>query len=400
MASASALSALQPVKLLFIGGPTLKPLSMHAFKAATSLPHARCAGTEISHPIAPALVSAVPKAAVLADGALALSDRLATAERELGQLCSQLKTHAGPFTVQELYRLPHAALDRLRSLWLTVQRNRLALLGHADHLFDSAFESHSQRGKFVVADGDSLMFFDDEDAAVDAAAAVAVRLLGPLGCVAYARAGEPLPPPYAMQPGSAENADILQQMSQLHEVVGGHSVAYPGEDVLPCMDVLIFMFDAAGVARSVTSCPAVYDTGAIDKVYVGNTAADLRTPSSFGGTFGRTVYCHPSSEAAAFSALRCSCGPVVTIASKATCPLWTKLVVGNAPRTYLDWKDHPVFVIGAPVVSKRWGLSVLGTADGRFGFVKLASEDLERGGASADFCAASDSDGAGGAADL
>jgi hypothetical protein len=49
---------------------------------------------------------------------------------------------------------------------------------------------------------------------------------------------------------------------------------------------------------------------------------------------------------------------------------------GNVPRTYLEWTDRPDFVIGAPVVPKQWGLSVsiLGTAGGRFAFVKLAAK--------------------------
>lgn len=122
--------------------------------------------------------------------------------------------------------------------------------------------------------------------------------------------------------------------------------------------------------RSVISCPAVYDTGAIDMVYVGSVAADNQTPQPSGSTFEWTVHCHSCSEAAKFSSKTCTCGPVVTGDSRSKCPLWTSLRVGKAFRTYLEWTGHPVFVIGAPVVSKRWGLCVLGTADGLIAFVK------------------------------
>jgi hypothetical protein len=76
---------------------------------------------------------------------------------------------------------------------VAAQLDRLVLLGtKAEGLF-AASAKPDKRGKVVVADGDSMLFFDDEDAALDAAAKVTVRLVGPLGCVVYARAGEPLP---------------------------------------------------------------------------------------------------------------------------------------------------------------------------------------------------------------
>ena len=333
----------------------LLPLSARTNQACSAGPSPL--GDKMSSPHSPTRV------------ALTLPGRLAAAQRELSSVCALLKTHPGPFSREELCRLSHAALDRLVLAWQAVQLGSLALLGEADHLFDVGVEPHVKQGRFVVTNGDSLSFFDDEDAAVEAAAVVTARGIGPLGCVAYGRAGYPLLPCPA-QPTFVETEDILEQMPQLHAVYGGRSVAFPGEDVLPCMDVLLYMLDAEGAAMSVFSCPAVYDTGAIDKLYVSNTAATLRLPSRAGYATDRTVFCHPCSEAVAFSAIPCSCGLTVTAASTKTCPLWTQLAVGNAPRSYLEWTDRPVFVVGAPVVSKRWGLSVLGTADGHFAFVK------------------------------
>ena len=176
------------------------------------------------------IVQTVPVTTVQDARALSLPDRLAAAERELAVLCAQLKALRGPFSREEVSRLPFATLGKLQWTWQAVQLARLAVLGEAEHLFDAAVESHGKRGKFVVANEDSLSFFDDEGDAFDAAAGVTVRLIGPLGCVAHVLAGAPLPL-HPVQPASPETADILEQMSQLHEAYGSVSAAFPGEDV-------------------------------------------------------------------------------------------------------------------------------------------------------------------------
>jgi hypothetical protein len=159
----------------------------------------------------------VPTPVVSAALALTPAAHLVEAECELAQLCARIKTHDGPFSREELCSLPRNVRDRLVLLWQAVQLDRLAVLGEAEHLFDVAVSAHEKGGKFVVADEVSLLFFDDRDAAFDAAAAVTFRVIGPLGCVAYARVGQALQQmPHVAQ--WSESADILEQMPQLCKV--------------------------------------------------------------------------------------------------------------------------------------------------------------------------------------
>ena len=178
---------------------------------------------------------AVSEALIRTGGVLPQSVRLAAAERDLAALCAQLKSHPGPFTRDEIRSLSFSTFEKLKWTWQALQLARLAVFGEAEHLF--AAGAHSERGTFVVANEESLSFFHDEDVAFDAAAEVTRRLIGPLGCVAHVRTGEPLPINRAHSE-SVETTDILEQLPQLHEVYGDRSRAFPGEDVLPCMDVL------------------------------------------------------------------------------------------------------------------------------------------------------------------
>lgn len=78
------------------------------------------------------------------------------------------------------------------------------------------------------------------------------------------------------------------------------------------MNLLVLAYDAEGMeTRSVYTFPAIYDTGAIDKVYVANVSADTRTPMPT-AQFPRKLFCHPDLDDASLSSLSCICGDLVT----------------------------------------------------------------------------------------